>query len=520
MFHGMNAGRIQTIIAAGLLGAFLVSCTNGLISREDMYWMASTSPEIRLTSNDVEIPDGTGSFDFGFTDVDTTLTSTFTIHNDGEQTLFISGTALYSGDTNHFDLDLSGLSSHIEPGAGSSFSISFHPMDTGLLAATVVIHNNDLDESSYTFEITGEGTGTASPQPDIQVLLGEVEIYSGAEGHDFGSVEQGYASMPVVFTVRNLGTAGLTLNGVSVNDADNFAVDDGSLKAVLAPGEGTWFSVTFTPTVAGDRSSTISIDNDDPDESLFTFTVTGTGSTDAVPDIAVSYTGRYVPSGTGRYEFGTVEVWEKSAQVTFTLRNTGTAALEVNSVQLSDASQFTLVPNDPSKPPPFVLEPEGSTSFTMTFEPTMSGGMTDMVEIATNDPDTVENPYTFTVTGTGSTDPVPDIHLRVRTTWHPPGSWYDFGALKIGQKSSEKFTIENPGTANLEITNILLTEGDQEDFTLDLTKTSFTVPAGGTTDFTAIFTPTRSGERTRMLDIHSDDPDVTPYTVGLKGFGQ
>ncbi|MFW6181423.1 MAG: choice-of-anchor D domain-containing protein, partial [Spirochaetota bacterium] len=490
----------------------------------DMYWMAATSPEIRVTTEDgVEIPDGTGSVDFGTVEGGNTVTRLFTIHNDGEKTLFISGAVLEAGDTNHFDLDLSGLSSHIEPGYSSSFSILFHPLADGALAAAVVIHNNDLDESEYTFEVTGEGTGTTAPQPDIQVLQGNQDL-SVTGGMDFGTVQQGYKSAPVVFTIHNAGDADLSVSGASVSDAANFMVDTASLPEVLGPGEDCWFGVTFTPTETGTTdtwSADVTIDSDDPDEDPYTFTVTGTGDPGPVPDIAVSFAGRYLQSGTGYFDFGTVEAGVEGASVTFVIQNTGTSGLEVSSVQLQsgDVSQFTLSLDDPSTSLPFVLDPGDSTSFTMTFSPNVSGSLNAVVEIGSDDPDTFESPYTFTVTGTGDPDPVPDIRL-VEKSWYPHGTRYDFGSLKVGQKSSAKIYIENPGSAPLEITNILLTDGDQDDFTLDLSKTGFTVSAGTSTDFTATFTPQAQGERTRVLEIHSNDPDISPYSVTLTGFGQ
>jgi hypothetical protein len=507
----MKGGRIHVILSACLLGAALFSCTNGYISREDMYWMASTSPEIRLAWNDVEIPAGTGSFDFGSLAAGDIVTRTFTVHNDGEQALFVSGAAIISGDTHHFILDTLDLSSRIEQGDSSSFSITFDPRDNGSMAATVVIHNNDLDESPYTFAITGEGNVATTPQPVIQVLKGEAGIVSGAEGHDFGTVQQGYASIPVTFTIRNAGDADLSVSGIAVNDTANFGIDDGSLKTVLAPGEGTWFSVTFTPTVEGTASATVSIDN--TDNGSFTFTVTGMGSSVPEPDISVSYAGGDLWSGTGFFDFGTVELWKKSAPVTFSIRNTGNAALEVYSVQLQSGTP-SFIPNTISMG--WNIPGGGMTSFPMIFKPDMSGSVTDEVEIHTNDP---ESPYTFTVEGTGSDSPVPDIRV-VEKTWYPHGSRYDFGAVKVGQKSSVKLYIENPGSAPLQITNVLLTEGDQDDYTLDLTKTSLSVLSGTSTYFTATFTPTKAGERSRMLEIHSDDPDVPTYAVGLGGFGQ
>ena len=90
-----------------------------------------------------------------------------------------------------------------------------------------------------------------------------------------------------------------------------------------------------------------------------------------------------------------------SAAVTFTIENTGTAPLNLtgtpNIVAINGtyANQFSIV-----QPGTSTVSASGSTTFTITFSPTSAGPKTATISIANNDAD--ENPYTYTINGTGT----------------------------------------------------------------------------------------------------------------------
>ncbi len=80
------------------------------------------------------------------------------------------------------------------------------------------------------------------------------------------------------------------------------------------------------------------------------------------------------------------------------------------------------------------------------------------------------------------------------------------------------FVIKNTGTVNLEVLPMSLTGANPADF-------SFTgpvltsIPAAGSTTFTVTFTPTAGGVRNATLQIPSNDPDETIFTLQLSGTG-
>ena len=132
-------------------------------------------------------------------------------------------------------------------------------------------------------------------EPEITVLGNGVSITdddttpSAADDTDFGTVVQGGAPLSHTFTVRNDG--GSTLNLWPVSVPGGFTVTKG-LPASLAPGAFDTFTIRLDTTVWGTEAGQVSFANDDTDENLFTFRITGT----------VNRQGRLDPSfgGTGK----------------------------------------------------------------------------------------------------------------------------------------------------------------------------------------------------------------------------
>jgi hypothetical protein len=86
----------------------------------------------------------------------------------------------------------------------------------------------------------------------------------------------------VTFTIHNVGTASLTVSGVTDNSTHFDTIDD--TTSPVSAGGSTTFRVRFDPTSVGVKSGTVSITNNDSDENPYTFTVSGTG-TASVPDV-------------------------------------------------------------------------------------------------------------------------------------------------------------------------------------------------------------------------------------------
>ncbi len=152
----------------------------------------------------------------------------------------------------------------------------------------------------YTLAITG-----AIPTPDIVVYDGSGTTPAAARQNNVGNssfnpVPVGNTSSPQTFTIQNIGTGNLTpltVPAPSGGNAGDFTVNTAGMAATLAPGATTTFTVTFSPTATGTRSSTVQVASNDPAKSPFVINVQGNVTLSAtynaagnVPATASSYT--------------------------------------------------------------------------------------------------------------------------------------------------------------------------------------------------------------------------------------
>lgn len=160
------------------------------------------------------------------------------------------------------------------------------------------------------------GTITISSIPEINIQGNGVTIVDGdvipstADHTDFGSANVTSGTVVRTFTIQNLGGGTLTLSGSSpyitiggTNSAD-FTVSAIPSNSIVASGSTT-FQITFDPSAAGTRSATLSIANNDSDETPYDFAIQGTG-------------GEMQCGGTGTYTFST------QSGVVITVTSTGT----------------------------------------------------------------------------------------------------------------------------------------------------------------------------------------------------
>lgn len=132
---------------------------------------ASTStsapgPEIAVSCEGSNIANG-GSLDFGNVEAvweDDTVTRTFIIENLGEvNSLSLTDTpqvSISGANASDFSVVTQPAAS-VSPYGSTYFQITFNPSAKGTRTATVTFNNNDADEGTYTFTLTGQGTERA-----------------------------------------------------------------------------------------------------------------------------------------------------------------------------------------------------------------------------------------------------------------------------------------------------------------------------------------------------------------------
>ena len=193
-----------------------------------------------------------------------------------------------------------------------------------------------------------------------------------------------------------------------------------------------------------------------------------------------------------KIDFGTIDAG-KTAQQTFTIKNTGTGPLEITGIE-SNVSGLTF---DITM---FTLEPEGSQTVTITFPSSTEGTFSGSITISSNDPDRATQ--TLSVSVIVQAAPAPAITVQQTAI--------DFGTVAFAQPVQETITITNTGTAPLEITGI---ESDMSGLTFDTTM--FTLELGGSQTVTVTFPSSVEGTFSGNITILSNDPDRAKHTVSV-----
>lgn len=288
--------------------------------------------------------------------------------------------ATTSGTTGVFTVDISSLA--------EATQYSFKAYATNILG------------TSYTAVDTFTTPGI--PEIGLEQPSG-TNLADGVSSIAFGSIKKGQSSAAKTFTIRNNGTADLTISSINVDgsSASDFDLDLTLLDSVINPGDTSTFTVTFSPSSAGALSAALHVDSDDDDESSFDVALGGTGT---VPEIAVSGNGIEIasgdldPSASDDTDFGYVSLTGSGSRL-FSISNTGDAELELSGSPIveivgADASDFNVVatPNSP-------LDPlTGLSTFEIEFTPGTTGLKEARVVIASDDDD--EPLYEFAIEGT------------------------------------------------------------------------------------------------------------------------
>jgi hypothetical protein len=98
---------------------------------------------------------------------------------------------------------------------------------------------------------------------------------------------------------------------------------------------------------------------------------------------------------------------------------------------------------------------------------------------------------------------------------------YDFGSIYVGDIStSNAFTVENMGAANVFINSITLSGADSSQFNIQTnTCSGQTLITSASCTVQVVFTPASEGTKNTNLSISLSNPDTHTYAVPLSGTG-
>ena len=389
---------------------YYVETNNGSCSSTPRVAVVATVnfPEITVLGNsNIILDEDTSPITTDFTSLGTTgigvgITKTYTIQNSGTVNLTI-GTINVSGlNASEFVVTTAPAAS-ISPSTSTTFSIKFTPTALGIRDANISFVTNDPDENPFNFDITGTGGTGLVPEINVQGLGNNIidgdTGPTNTDGTDFGSVTIP-GSVVRTFTIQNTGTGPMILTNtpiVVITGSSDFTVSTQPSSNTIAAGSSLTFQVTFSPTLTGNSVAIISINNDDANENVYDFAITGaaviSGREIDIQGNEVSIVdGDTTPSTTDQTDFGITDAVTPIA-LTYNVYSFGSSSLTITptiSITGTNASMFsaTALPSS--------LAIGAVTSFVITFTPSaVLGVKTATITITNNDSD--EGTYTFDI---------------------------------------------------------------------------------------------------------------------------
>ena len=404
------------------------------------------------------------SLAFGYVQVGSSTSLSETLTNTGGSSLTISAASASGAG-----FSLSGLTLPVTLTAGqsTSFKVLFSPTASGAVSGNVSITSTASD-SNLNIPLTGTGVtqGTLTANPTSLA---------------FGNVQVGKSSS-LSETLTNTGGSSLTISAANASGA-GFSLSGLTLPVTLNPGQGTSFTVMFSPAASGAVSGNVSI------------TSTGSDSTLNIPLTGTGVTQGTLTANPTSLAFGSVQVGN-STNLSETLTNTGGSAVTISQANLTGAmfaiSGLTL---------PQTLNPNQSVTFTATFTPTGAGGASGSLSVVST---ASNSPLTIALTGTGTS---------AGTLAVSPTS-LSFGNVVVGTSASLNGSLTASGAS----VTVQPTSPSNGEFVLSGIALPQTIPAGQSATFTVTFTPQSSGVTSASLSFPSNASN-SPTVQSMTGTG-
>jgi len=297
------------------------------------------------------------------------------------------------------------------------------------------------------------------------------------------TVSQGSSSVPVMISV-------VPANGFSGSVTLNASGLPSGVTAAFGTNPTTSTStLTFTATATAATGPA-------------TVTVTGmsgslTANTSVTLTVNATVGGAVVTLTPTTLKWNTIVVGVTGSAKTVTLKNTGTATLNISNITIS--GDFSQVPV--SKQCVGTVLAGASCFIKVDFTPTQTGLRSGTISISDN---AADSPQTVPLSGTGG----------AQASLTPASATY--AAQKTGTTSAAKvFTLTNHQSIALNGVAISTTG----DFSVSTTTCGTSVAALGHCTISVVFTPTQTGTRTGTLSV-SDSAMGSPQTSNLTGTGK
>ncbi len=187
-----------------------------------------------------------------------------------------------------------------------------------------------------------------------------------------------------------------------------------------------------------------------------------------------------------------LDFWEASlgetVELSFVVRSVGTAPLTVQEITLGSGVDFALLDTADL----LSLKPGEEADFRVSFSPTAAGELGDLATVYSNDAD--QPAVDVTLSGTGL---VPWLEIT-------PAE-HDFGAIAVPCEDAVELTLQNVGTDDLVLTDVVMT-GDEQLAIREAPELPRSLAPGAYTTVWVDLLPATEGAVEGALQVSSNDP--------------
>jgi uncharacterized membrane protein len=431
------------------------------------------------------------AIDFGAVEVGGTQTRSVTIANPGSVTLTLKDIQLNASGGSVFTLRGQPAQDATIASEGQiSLEVVFQPRDAGTATGTLRIRSEDSEREEVIVALSG--TGTVTPRARLQVSPASLA---------FGDMQVGSRRTSLI-NIANTGTADLTITELlsDISSTAGFSLQATlTLPTVIVPGGSVPVEIAYQPREAGTYTGTLHIRSDVSGVPDFTVSLSGTGVDAPQPLVDVS-----APS----LAFGNVEVGA-TRTTSITIKNTGTAALTLDRVDVTPASAQVFSVDGVSRLP-VTVAPGAVFPVQVRFSPSDATTVTGTLHVGTNAVNTKE--LTVPLSGTGTPLALPLIEAKPVA--------FDFGDVEAGKSRLLELSIINAGTADLTLQRVEITPATVKAFIMQgLEDLPVTVKHGTTWSTQIKFSPSEPTTLTATLHLYSDATNTSDLTVALTGTG-
>lgn len=452
--------RSGTLVFSQAAGANTINLTG--------YGDAATS-EAQLSASALSFPDqvlGT-----------TSSAQTVYVWNNGNTSLTVGAPTITMNPGTapvDFAISASGCSSPVPPGSYCYFNLQYSPTVAGTANGTLSFTASDPG-SPHSVTLNGVGV---NPTSTMEPSATSVQFTDQVVGTTSGIIT-------VYFS--NTGNSPVTGRPSTITAGD-FAIQYDGCNTTINVRSYCQVNLTFTPTASGNRTATLSVNNNAPGAPQ-TVSISGNGvtSTKSYRVTASALTFNDQPVGTQGY----------TQRLYF--YNTGTSALNLTGTTLTGAD-FTIYDGCSTR----TLSAGSSCYVDVTFQPSGTGPLTGSLSIGNDAP---AGPAVISLSGNGVA-PARLAHLSATSLV--------FADQAVGVTSPYQYVyIYNTGNVGVTVGTLTATG----DFSLLYDNCSgYTISAGSYCTFYVTFTPTAAGARSGAINV-PDNSTTSPHTLALSGNG-